>query len=58
MTKPFVLRWGIISTGRIANCFVTDLLVDPERSVSFCCPSWNRVTLLNAAVMSLTWHTK
>ncbi|KAG2366944.1 NAD(P)-binding protein [Suillus spraguei] len=30
MTKPFVLRWGIISTGRIANCFVTDLLVDPE----------------------------
>lgn len=30
MPKPFVLRWGIISTGRIANCFVTDLLVDPE----------------------------
>ncbi|KAG1781045.1 hypothetical protein EV702DRAFT_1077323 [Suillus placidus] len=29
--KPmFVLRWGIISTGRIANCFVIDLLVDPE----------------------------
>jgi hypothetical protein len=22
MTQPFVLRWGIISTGRIASCFV------------------------------------
>ncbi|KAF9221402.1 NAD(P)-binding protein [Gyrodon lividus] len=27
---PFVLHWGIISTGRIASCFVTDLLVDPK----------------------------
>ncbi|KAG1746727.1 uncharacterized protein EDB91DRAFT_110847 [Suillus paluster] len=30
MAQPFVLRWGIISTGRIASCFVTDVLVDPE----------------------------
>ncbi|TFK74945.1 NAD(P)-binding protein [Pluteus cervinus] len=29
-TSPFVLRWGIISTGGIATKFVTDLLVDPK----------------------------
>ncbi|KIJ20796.1 hypothetical protein PAXINDRAFT_165640 [Paxillus involutus ATCC 200175] len=28
--QPFVFRWGIISTGRIASCFVKDLLVDPK----------------------------
>ncbi|KAH7929088.1 NAD(P)-binding protein [Leucogyrophana mollusca] len=28
--QPFVLRWGIISTGRIASCFVKDALVDPK----------------------------
>ncbi|KAH9945723.1 NAD(P)-binding protein [Amylocystis lapponica] len=27
--QPFVLRWGIISTGRIAMDFTKDLLVDP-----------------------------
>ncbi|KAI8996576.1 NAD-P-binding protein [Trametes punicea] len=27
---PFILRWGIISTGRIAMDFVKDLLVDPK----------------------------
>jgi len=29
-TQPFVLRWGIISTGRIAGDFVKDALVDPK----------------------------
>ncbi|GBE86569.1 D-xylose 1-dehydrogenase (NADP(+)) [Sparassis crispa] len=29
-TQPFVLRWGIVSTGRIAMDFVKDLLVDPK----------------------------
>lgn len=29
-TQPFVLRWGIISTGNIARSFVHDLLVDPK----------------------------
>ncbi|KAF8967670.1 hypothetical protein BDZ97DRAFT_1916616 [Flammula alnicola] len=28
--KPFTFRWGIISTGAIAACFVKDLLVDPK----------------------------
>ncbi|KAI0072698.1 NAD(P)-binding protein [Panus rudis PR-1116 ss-1] len=28
--QPFVLRWGIISTGKIAEAFVKDLLVDPK----------------------------
>jgi predicted dehydrogenase len=28
--KPLVFRWGIISTGKIAACFVKDLLVDPN----------------------------
>lgn len=28
--EPLVFRWGIISTGVIANKFVTDLLVDPK----------------------------
>ncbi|EKM81828.1 hypothetical protein AGABI1DRAFT_112061 [Agaricus bisporus var. burnettii JB137-S8] len=28
--KPFVLRWGIISTGRIAGDFVEDILLDPK----------------------------
>ncbi|CDO73292.1 hypothetical protein BN946_scf185008.g54 [Trametes cinnabarina] len=28
--QPFVLKWGIISTGRIAMDFVKDLLVDPK----------------------------
>ncbi|EGN96617.1 hypothetical protein SERLA73DRAFT_184715 [Serpula lacrymans var. lacrymans S7.3] len=28
--QPFVLRWGIISTGGIASAFVKDLLVDPK----------------------------
>ncbi|KIJ62022.1 hypothetical protein HYDPIDRAFT_176771 [Hydnomerulius pinastri MD-312] len=28
--QPFVLRWGIISTGWIASCFVKDALVDPK----------------------------
>ncbi|KAI0793890.1 NAD(P)-binding protein [Fomes fomentarius] len=28
--QPFVLRWGIISTGRIAQDFTKDLLVDPS----------------------------
>ncbi|KAF9462904.1 NAD(P)-binding protein [Collybia nuda] len=30
MATPFQLRWGIISTGKIAACFVKDLLVDPK----------------------------
>ncbi|KAJ8494332.1 hypothetical protein ONZ51_g2414 [Trametes cubensis] len=29
-SQPFVLKWGIISTGRIAMEFVKDLLVDPK----------------------------
>ncbi|KAL5513031.1 hypothetical protein ACEPAH_3429 [Sanghuangporus vaninii] len=34
-TKPFVLKWGIVSTGGIAQKFVRDLLVDPKtRSVN------------------------
>jgi predicted dehydrogenase len=28
--QPFVFRWGIISTGKIASCFVKDVLVDPK----------------------------
>ncbi|WRT66681.1 uncharacterized protein IL334_003641 [Kwoniella shivajii] len=28
--SPFTLRWGIISTGNIANTFCKDLLVDPS----------------------------
>ncbi|EPT00732.1 NAD-binding protein [Fomitopsis schrenkii] len=28
-TQPFVLRWGVISTGRIAMEFLKDTLVDP-----------------------------
>ncbi|KAH7890692.1 hypothetical protein F5I97DRAFT_1826759 [Phlebopus sp. FC_14] len=28
--QPFVLRWGIISTGWIASCFAKDILVDPQ----------------------------
>lgn len=28
--NPFELRWGIISTGKIARSFVTDLLIDPK----------------------------
>ncbi|EJD07388.1 NAD-binding protein [Fomitiporia mediterranea MF3/22] len=27
---PFVLKWGIVSTGKIAACFVRDLLIDPK----------------------------
>ncbi|KAH7909082.1 hypothetical protein BJ138DRAFT_274297 [Hygrophoropsis aurantiaca] len=30
MAQPFVFRWGVISTGRIASCFVKDALVDPK----------------------------
>ncbi|THU86229.1 NAD(P)-binding protein [Dendrothele bispora CBS 962.96] len=30
MSQPLVFRWGIISTGMIANVFVKDLLVDPK----------------------------
>ncbi|KAH8116263.1 NAD-binding protein [Phellopilus nigrolimitatus] len=29
-TTPFVLKWGIVSTGGIAGCFVRDALVDPK----------------------------
>ncbi|KAJ8694783.1 hypothetical protein PTI98_007433 [Pleurotus ostreatus] len=29
-TQPVQFRWGIISTGKIAECFVKDLLVDPK----------------------------
>ncbi|OCH93653.1 NAD(P)-binding protein [Obba rivulosa] len=29
-TQPFVLRWGVISTGRISMEFVKDLLIDPK----------------------------
>ncbi|KII87185.1 hypothetical protein PLICRDRAFT_42835 [Plicaturopsis crispa FD-325 SS-3] len=29
-TQPLEFRWGIISTGNIAECFVKDLLVDPK----------------------------
>ncbi|KAJ8516616.1 hypothetical protein ONZ45_g6080 [Pleurotus djamor] len=29
-TQPLQFRWGIISTGAIAACFVKDLLVDPK----------------------------
>ncbi|RDB23614.1 D-xylose 1-dehydrogenase (NADP(+)) [Hypsizygus marmoreus] len=28
--NAYTLRWGIISTGKIATCFVKDLLVDPK----------------------------
>ncbi|KAI0060966.1 NAD-P-binding protein [Artomyces pyxidatus] len=28
--QPFVFRWGIISTGHIATCFVKDALLDPR----------------------------
>lgn len=28
--QPFEFRWGIISTGRIAECFVKDVLIDPK----------------------------
>ncbi|KAI5124206.1 hypothetical protein M0805_005056 [Coniferiporia weirii] len=32
---PFVFKWGIVSTGKIAGCFVRDLLIDPKtRNVS------------------------
>ncbi|THG99148.1 hypothetical protein EW026_g3155 [Hermanssonia centrifuga] len=29
-SQPFILRWGVISTGWIASVFVKDLLVDPK----------------------------
>lgn len=29
-SHPFELRWGIISTGKIARSFVADLLIDPK----------------------------
>ncbi|KAH9995368.1 NAD(P)-binding protein [Russula compacta] len=28
--RPFVLRWGIISTGNISTAFVKDILLDPK----------------------------
>lgn len=30
MSSPYELKWGIISTGKIASAFVKDLLVDPK----------------------------
>ncbi|KAF8141684.1 hypothetical protein EV363DRAFT_30068 [Boletus edulis] len=29
-TQPFVLRWGVISTGGISTAFIKDILVDPK----------------------------
>ncbi|EJD48285.1 NAD(P)-binding protein [Auricularia subglabra TFB-10046 SS5] len=29
-TQPFVLRWGVVATGRISSVFVKDILVDPQ----------------------------
>ncbi|KAK7207667.1 hypothetical protein BZA70DRAFT_287017 [Myxozyma melibiosi] len=30
MAAPFTLRWGIVATGGIAECFVRDLVTDPS----------------------------
>lgn len=30
MASPFVLNWGIVSTGAIAGCFVRDILIDSK----------------------------